>query len=152
MPTHLFGAGLPPGATGGPYLSMRERTPGDSFGDLFDEDLQAALEAAAAEHRDAIAGHLLGALTRAQHRRTPLRGAEAFGSDGTVRLRFADGTTVLARGDGEGGLGFAAVAVLRGTAVLLTDVRDNGSSVVAALQWDTRRRVDIEIIGGDQPG
>ena len=130
---------------------MRERRPGDSFDDLFDEDLHAALDAAAAEHHAALTSHLSAALTRVSNRGTPLRGAERYGSDGAVRLRFADGTTVLARGDGKGGLGFAAVAVIRGSAVLLTDVHDDGSGVHAVLVWDRRHHVAIEVLGGDQP-
>lgn len=130
---------------------MRERRPGDAFDDLFDEDLQAALDAAAAEHQAALTSHLFTALRRVSNRGTPLRGAERYGSEGVVRLRFADGTTVLARGDGRGGLGLAAVAVIRGSAVLLTDVRDDASGVHAVLVWDRRHRVGIEVVGGDQP-
>lgn len=130
---------------------MRERTPHDSFDDLFDEDLNGRLSAAEAEHRAGVASHLVADLVRVRNRGTPLRGAERFGSDGAVRLRFADGTSVLARGDGKGGLGFAAVAVLRGSAVLLTDVHSDGVGVRAVLAWDRRHRLEIEIIGGDQP-
>ena len=104
---------------------MRERTPDESFDDLFDQDLHAALEAAA-ESRAALSRHLLRDLSMVQSRGTPLRGAERYGSDGAVRLRFADGMSVLARGDGKGGLGFAAVAVVRGSSVLLTGIHDDG--------------------------
>ncbi|MHA6511826.1 hypothetical protein [Tessaracoccus sp. Z1128] len=131
---------------------MRERPPHGSFDDLFDRDLSAALDATAAEHSAALATHLFAALSRVKNRGTPLRGAESFGSDGAVRLRFADGTTVLARGDGRGGLGFAAVAVLRGAAVLLSDVRRGPEGVRAVLTWERRHRVEIEVLGGDQPG
>ena len=86
-----------------------------------------------------------------QNRGTPLRGAEGYGRDGVVRLRFADGTSVLARGDGRGGLGFAAVAVLRGSAVLLKDVRNDGAHVHALLVWDRRHHVEIDVLGSDQP-
>lgn len=130
---------------------MRERKPDDSFDDLFDEELHAALDAAAAEHRADLASHLLAALSRIQNRGTPLRGAEGYGRDGVVRLRFADGTSVLARGDGRGGLGFAAVAVLRGSAVLLKDVRNDGAHVRALLVWNRRHHVEIDVLGSDQP-
>ncbi|MBB1516355.1 hypothetical protein H5398_10290 [Tessaracoccus sp. MC1679] len=130
---------------------MRERTHDDSFDDLFDDDLHAALDATAAEHRASLTRHLVADLSRVQNRGTPLRGAEGYGSDGVVRLRFADGTTVLARGDGKGGLGFAAVAVIRGSAVLLAGVHDDGLTVHAVLAWDRRHHVRIEIIGSDQP-
>ena len=68
-----------------------------------------------------------------------------------MRLRFADGTSVLARGDGKGGLGFAAVAVVRGSSVLLTGIHDDGRHLRAALVWKGGRQVEIEIIGSDQP-
>ena len=130
---------------------MRERTPDESFDDLFDQDLHAALEAAAAESRAALSRHLLRDLSMVQSRGTPLRGAERYGSDGAVRLRFADGMSVLARGDGKGGLGFAAVAVVRGSSVLLTGIHDDGRHLRAALVWKGGRQVEIEIIGSDQP-
>lgn len=130
---------------------MWDHSPHEQFDDLLGEDLHAALEATAAELRAAMSRHLVAALTRVQTRGTPLRGAEAFGTDGTVRLRFADGTTVLATGDGKGGLGGAAVAVVRGCAVLLGDVHDDGVGVHAVLVWGRRHRVAIEVLGGDQP-
>lgn len=122
------------------------------FEDLFDEDLHAALERAAAEHRAVLTRHLLAGLSRVRNRGTPLRGAEAFDSSGTVRLRFADGTTVLARGDGKGGLALAAVAALQGHPVLLTAVEDDGLAVHAVLSWPRRHHVTIEVLGDDQPG
>ncbi|MCC2593876.1 hypothetical protein LKO27_10715 [Tessaracoccus sp. OS52] len=131
---------------------MREHKPNDPFEGLFDDELSAALEAAAAEHRDAFTRHLLASLDRVRLRRTPLRGAEPFGTDGTVRLRFADGTTILARGDGAGGIGIAAVAMLRGVPVLLTHLHDDGTCVRAVLGWAKRHHTEIRVMGGDQPG
>ena len=130
---------------------MRGRTPDESFDDLFDQDLHAALDATAAESRAAVTRRLMRDLSMVQNRGTPLRGAERYGSDGAVRLRFADGTSVLARGDGKGGLGFAAVAVLRGSSVLLTGLNDDGVRLRAALVWNRSHHVEIEVIGSDQP-
>ena len=130
---------------------MRERDRGQPFDELFDEDLNAALERAAAQHRAVLTRHLTSALERVRDRGTPLRGVEAFDSDGTVRLRFADGTTLLARGDGKGGLAMAAVAVVQGRPVLLTEVEDDGLVVQGVLSWPRRRHASIEALGDDQP-
>ena len=86
---------------------MRERSPHDSFDELFDEELRGRMAAAAAQERAPLASHLVAALSLVMNRGTPLRGVEHFGSDGVCRLPFADGTTVLGRSIAKGGLGLA---------------------------------------------
>lgn len=130
---------------------MRERKPDDSFDGLFDEDLAATLEAAAAEHRAVQARHLVTRLEQVRARGVPLRGAEAFGTDGVVRLRFADGTAVLVRGNERGSLSTVAVAVVRSIPVLLSDVHDDGRAVRAEFRWNQRHHVGVEVLGYDQP-
>lgn len=124
---------------------MRGQMPDDPF----DDELDAALAAAAAEFDGAQARNLIPALTRVKNRRTPLRGAERYGSQGAVRLRFADGTAILARAVGRPGLAPAAVAVVRGKAVLLTDLRDDGVEVHAVLSWGGHH-AECEVLGYDQ--
>lgn len=118
--------------------------------DPFDDELRAALEATVAELRGDFALHLLPALIRVKNRGTPLRGAERYGSDGAVRLRFADGTSVLARAEGRRGLAPAAVAMVRGASVVLTELRDDGVAIHAVLSWKGGHRTECVILGEDQ--
>lgn len=130
---------------------MRRRTAEESFDDMFDPGFLTAWEAIAAGQRVGLSGRLLADLTRVQHRRTPLRHTEGYGSRGTVRLRFADGTTVLARPAGRGGLGAVALALHRGSAVLLTAFREDGEAARAILSWNRGGRAEVDVIGADQP-
>ncbi|WP_353081321.1 hypothetical protein [Tessaracoccus lapidicaptus] len=129
---------------------MRNRVRHDRFEDLFDDELRRRLSGAASAPAD-LRGALAEALLRVRNRAAPLRHAEAFGSEGAVRLRFADGTTVLVRGDGKGGLGLAAVAAVRGETVLLSELRVTQAGIHGALSWGRRHRVDFDVLGADQP-
>lgn len=131
---------------------MGDRGRREAFEGLFDDDLSAVLEATAAEHSAAFAHRMLFTLDRLTRRGTPVRGVEAFNDDGVVRVRFADSTAILVRGDGAGGLSAVAVAVLRSKPVLLTSVQYKDNDVFAALRWPgASRPVSIQIIGSDQP-
>lgn len=117
----------------------------------FDDELYSLLEATAAEYHRALSSHLVPALSRLKVRGTPLRKAERYDSRGVARLRFADGTTFLARAVGRGKLGAAAVAMLRGAAVLVSEIHDDGVEIHAVLTWGRGRHVECEILGDDQP-
>lgn len=131
---------------------MGDRRRRNAFEGLFDDELSAVLEATAAEHSASFARRMAYTLDHLHRRGTPVRGVEAYNDDGVVRIRFADGTTILVRGDGAGALSHAAVAVVRSQAVLLTGVRETASGVVAALRWPgAAHPVTIHVIGHDQP-
>lgn len=130
---------------------MREPPRHDSFDDLFDDDLRVRMAVADADHRATLASRLVTTVSLVMNRRTPLRGVEAFGSEGVCRLSFADGTVFLARSTGKGGLGLAAVAVTRGSAVLVTGMMRDGSVVRAVVSWDGHPPVEVVVVGTDQP-
>lgn len=128
---------------------MRPRNPDDPLDHLVDDELAAAFEAAAAEHRAALFHTLIELLDRVRLRGAPVRGVGRFRGQ-AARLRFADGTAVLATGGARGDLAMVAMAVARQRPVLLTDVFDAGSDVHAVLQWDDHR-AEIIVLGRDQP-
>lgn len=135
------------------YWGMGDRGRKRSFEGLFDDELSAALEATAAEYDAEFSQRMAYTLDRLSRRGTPVRGMEAFNDDGVVRVRFADGTTILVRGERPGELSAVAMAVVRSQPVLLTSLRETGSGVVAALRWPgPARPVTIRIVGRDQPG
>ena len=131
---------------------MGDRGRRKAFEQLFDDELAAALDATAAEHSASFSRRMIYTLDRLCKRGTPLRGVEAFNDDGVVRIRFADGTTLLVRGDGAGALSAVAVAVMRSQPVLLTSAQEKESGVFAALRWPgAAHPATIRIIGRDQP-
>lgn len=137
-------------AVSGRYWSMRNRVRYDRFEELFDDELRRQLTCTCAAHSD-LRGALAEALLRVRNRAAPLRHAEAFGSEGAVRLRFADGTTVLVRGDGKGGLGMAAVAAVRGETVLLSRLQVDAAGIDGVVSWGRRHHAHFHVLGADQP-
>lgn len=117
--------------------------------DPFDDVLRESLEATAATYRAAMSQRLIPALTRILNRSTPLRGVERYGSDGAARLRFADGSGFLVKPERRAGLLPAVLAMHRGAAVLLTQLKADGDGIHAVLTWH-EHRIGCEILGGDQ--
>lgn len=118
--------------------------------DPFDDELRDAFDATAAEFSDALKAHLMPALRRVRDRGTPLRGVQNYGSDGAVRLRFADGSAFLVRAHGRNRLSMAALAMLRGVAVLMVKVTADGPGIIAVLGWQGEHWAECEILGEDQ--
>lgn len=127
---------------------MRAEDPDEVLADLFDPELAAALEAAAAEHRDALAVSVIHQLRLAQARGTPVRAVSRF-TGNVVRVQFADNSAVLVRCGPVRHLARLAVAVVRNRPVVLSRVYHDGCRVHAVMHWD-KRDLDLEVLGGDQ--
>jgi hypothetical protein len=128
---------------------MRAQGPDDDpLGHLVDDELSAAFEAAAAEFRTAHSRAVLEVLERVRRRGTPLRAVSRYSSE-AVRLQFADGSAVLVHSRTRGQLATVGLAVARQRPVVVSDVQDDGTTVLAVLRWDAHH-VDIEVLGRDQ--
>lgn len=83
-------------------------------------------------------------------RRVPVRGVVAAPSLGTVRVRFADGTTVLCRGDKPGNAAILSAAVMRCSVTARCVVDDAGPRL--DFVWKGRLRpLSVHVAGLDQP-
>lgn len=120
--------------------------------DLFsgaDDDLQSRLETAYQE-----AGHSKEVLVSAQldlirDRQVPLRSVRPAPSEHTARLRFANGTTVIARAARPGQIYQLAMALQRHH-VTLRSWTLQGESMALVLQWPPDGTADLIAEGLDQ--
>jgi len=101
-----------------------------------------------ATSRDEIVAARMAPVVR---RRVPVRVLEPMPARGTTRIRFADGTTILARGAMAGDLGVLA-AVMREHSVRVTSCARAPDGLHLALDWTGRSRpLDLVVTGLDQP-
>lgn len=85
------------------------------------------------------------------HRRIPMRVLEPLPERGATRIRFADGTTILAHGTAAGDLGVLA-AVMRDHSVRVTSCARAADGLHLALDWTGRnKQLDLVVTGLDQP-
>ncbi|MBO1030980.1 hypothetical protein IPV09_06475 [Tessaracoccus sp. SD287] len=116
---------------------------------LADPELDAAFQAAAAQHRDAVVGSQRQRMLLVQARGIPLRVVSKFG-ERVARLQFADNTAILVNCDGpRRRIGSVGIALVKHRPVLVTAVHDDGSRLRVRLRWDDQH-VDVEVLGGDQ--
>ena len=105
-------------------------TPGDGTVEPDDmAELTALLDAVALEHAERLASRLVALLALVVRRRVPVRLVEPGPVDHLVRIRFADGTAVLARGRQPGALGLLAVDVLSHQSVCLVVAEQVGDMI-----------------------
>ncbi len=84
-------------------------------------------------------------------RRVPARAVEVAAGLAEVRIRFADGTAVLARGDTAGDLGILA-AVIRERSATPSQCTLTADGAHVYFVWPgIHRRLSVRIIGVDQP-
>jgi hypothetical protein len=112
---------------------------GERFGDI---------DAEHAASRDAV---LLAHLRPLVTRRVPVRCIEAVPDLHTVRVRFADGTAVVGRGEVAGDAGILA-SVLRDHAVLASACSTDAAGTRLVLDWSGGRgHIAMRVAGLDQP-
>ena len=93
---------------------------------------------------------ILSRLRPLVRRRVPVRSVVAAPSLGAVRIRFADGTTVLCRGDRPGDAAVLGAAVMRGSVTVRFAVDGAGTRLDFA--WEgSRRPLSVHVAGLDQP-
>ncbi len=84
-------------------------------------------------------------------RRVPVRCIEVVPQLRTTRVRFADGTAVVVRGEAAGDAGVLA-SVVRQHRVLPADYRTDDAGTHLVFDWfDGRRHMSLLVTGLDQP-
>jgi len=113
-------------------------------------DLDAAFDRLCAAHSHEL-GILLGArLSQLVRRRVPVRAIRQAPGERAVRVCFADGTVVLARGHAPGD--FARVAwALQGRPVRLAGFSSDESGTHLDFRWSPDQRMAAVAVGLDQP-
>lgn len=98
--------------------------------------------------RDDVVAARMAPLVR---RRVPMRMLEPLPERGAIRIRFADGTTIVAHGTHGGDLGVLA-AVMRDRSVRVSSWARADDGLHLALDWPGRRKqLDLVVTGLDQP-
>lgn len=108
----------------------------------------AAVDAEQARARDATLARRLRPLV---DRRVPLRGVEAVQEVRASRLRFADGTAVVVRGDVAGDVGVLAMWVRSASVPAASCSRDADGVRLVFAPPRGRRHVSVVVTGLDQP-
>ena len=104
-----------------------------------------------AEHRASRDAVLLAHLQPLVTRKVPVRCVEPVPDLHIVRVRFADGTAVVVRGEVAGDAGIVA-SVLRDHAVLPSACSTDAAGTRLVLDWSGgRNRVAMRVAGLDQP-
>ena len=114
------------------------------------DDLDAAFDRVCADHGHEL-GVLLGArLRQLVGRRVPVRAIRRAPGDRAVRVCFADGTVVLARGQAPGD--FARIAwAMHGQSVRLVGFHPDEQGLQLDFRWAPDQRVEAIAVGLDQP-
>lgn len=116
----------------------------------------ATLESIGHAHADARNRRLTILVTQLIDRQVPARAVEVVPGQAEARVRFADGTTVRARGEERGDLGLLA-GVMREVSVTPTACTCDDTGVHIIFDRAARqvigppRRLSIRVIGIDQP-
>ncbi len=114
-------------------------------------EISARLSAIEDEQADARGRRLLGLVQQLVDRGVPARVVEVAPTFSDARIRFADGTTVVARGDTAGDLGILA-ALMRECSVVPSSCAIDARGVHVEFTWPANpRRVSVRVIGVDQP-
>jgi hypothetical protein len=114
-------------------------------------DLDARLVAIADEEHQQRDARLQPALDRLIERQVPLRAVEAATGVGCARVRFADGTALLVRGDPRGSAGVLAGWVRQGSVVLAAYGPASVGVELTVLDRAHARRLRLLATGLDQP-
>ena len=133
-----------------------EREPSFGLDPTDTATIGATLEAIGQAHADAQCQRLVVLVDRLIERRVPARVVDVVPGAAEGRVRFADGTTVRARGMRGGDLGILAAVVRECSALPITCSRDGA---VVSVEFDhtlrqvvgQARTVWIRVIGVDQP-
>lgn len=110
------------------------------------------LAAVAAEEARDHDARLVRRLRPLVDRRVPLRGVEALLEMRASRLRFADGTAVVVRGDAAGDVGVLAMWVRSASVPVAAWSSDADGVRLVFAPPRGRRRVSVVVTGLDQPG
>ena len=120
--------------------------------DPFDAaEIEIRLNAIGSEQADAYGRRLAALIQRLVDRGVPARVVEIEPGFAAARIRFADGTTVLARGDTAGDLGILAAVMRECSATPASCVTDASGTHVTFAWPGRRRRLSVHVIGVDQP-
>jgi hypothetical protein len=114
-------------------------------------ELEGMFAAVEAEHRSAWADCAVSLLHPLIDRRVPVRAVEAVTGLRAARVRFADGTVVLARGRVPGDLGVLARWVSCGTVVPVMCSRREGDCQLDFGIDGRRSHLSVRVAGFDQP-
>lgn len=122
------------------------RDPWDSDVDSLDRSLQ-EIEG---EYRHELDTRLVRRLATVQARHTPLRFVGPAPAPPGARLRFADGTAVIAHSERRGALSRVALALYQRATVLVERVEVTDHGVEVDLHWGRGQEVRAEVLGFDQ--
>ena len=113
-------------------------------------DLDAAFDRVCAAHSHELGILLCARLTQLVHRRVPVRAIRQAPGDRSVRVCFADGTVVLARGHSPGD--FARIAwAMHGQSVRLAAFATDEDGTHLDFRWRPDHRMAAVAVGLDQP-
>jgi hypothetical protein len=113
-------------------------------------DLDEAFDRVLAAHSHELGVLLASRLRQLVHRRVPVRAIRQAPGERTVRVCFADGTVVLARGHAPGD--FAKVAwALHGRPVRLAGFSSDEAGTHLDFRWSPDQRIAAVAVGLDQP-
>ncbi|SDL57781.1 hypothetical protein [Tessaracoccus oleiagri] len=122
--------------------------PADDSG--FDSELESTWTSIDRELRGAVDQLLLHRLMLSASRRVPITALEAGPVKGVVRVRLADGVSVLARPEQATACTRLALAMARGTRVVLDEVRLTGEGVLVRTVLGRSGEVAARVVGFDQ--
>ncbi len=113
-------------------------------------NLDAAFDRLCAAHSHELGILLAARLSQLVHRRVPVRAIRQAPGERSVRVCFADGTVVLARGNAPGD--FARVAwALHGRPVHLAWFSSDEAGTHLDFRWSPDQRIGAVAVGLDQP-
>jgi len=113
-------------------------------------NLDAAFDRLCAAHSRELGILLAARLSQLVHRRVPVRAIRQAPGERSVRVCFADGTVVLARGNAPGD--FARVAwALHGRPVHLAWFSSDEAGTHLDFRWSPDQRIGAVAVGLDQP-
>lgn len=129
---------------------------GDRLDPAETASIAATLESIGLAHADAQNRRLTMLVGQLIDRQVPVRLIEVIPGHAEARVRFADGTTVRARGTAEGDLGLLAAVIRDGSVTPMKCTTDvHGVHIVfdrsARQVIGGPRRLSIRVIGIDQP-
>jgi len=140
------------GGLGAVRLRHRPTPPAASPEDLAPDlaDLDAAFDRLCAAHSHELGILLAARLSQLVSRRVPVRAIRQAPGERAVRVCFADGTVVLARGHAPGD--FARVAwALHGRPVRLAGYSSDEVGTHLDFRWSPDQRIGAVAVGLDQP-
>jgi hypothetical protein len=132
------------------WRGTRPPAPPRAMGRDDEEDLDARFAAIAAECLDEQGQLIAARVATVVRRGVPVRWVEPVAGLRSSRLHFADGTSVLARGEVPGDVAVLARAIGR-SRVAPSSCRRAADGVHLHFAWGAHHGVDVVVTGLDQP-